>query len=70
MRMKDAIKFGFGFAFGAFVFRLCDAAADKMLDKVLKKRFDEDLEFRLAVKKISPELYVKYRKENKETTAE
>lgn len=64
--MKDAVKFGFGFAAGTYLFKLCAAVADNVLDRYLKKKFDADPEFRLRVKKLSPELYIKYRKEDKD----
>ena len=65
--MKKAIKFGFGFAFGACAFNLCKTFATLIVNKHFRKKFDADPEFRIVVKEISPELYVKYRKEDKET---
>jgi hypothetical protein len=67
MKMKDAIKFGFGAAFGVCLFQMCKALVDKVTEKRFKDKFDTDPEFRLKVKEISPETYVKYRKENKMT---
>ena len=68
--MKEYVKFGFGFALGACLFKLCDKAVSGVVGKLFKKKFDEDPDFRLYVKAVSPELYIKYRKENKTTTAE
>lgn len=62
--MKQAIKFGFGFAFGTFLFKFSKAVVDSVVDKCLAKKFAEDADFRERVKVMSPELYVKYRKEN------
>ena len=57
--MKPAIKFGFGIAFGMWLFEACRTVVD---DRI-RKKFDGDAEFRVQVKKISPTLYVRYRKE-------
>ena len=65
--MKDAIKFGFGFALGAYLFKLCGDVTWGVVEKCFEKKFDEDPEFRVRVKTVSPELYVRYRKENKTT---
>ena len=64
--MKDFVKLGFGFATGAFLFKLCATVANNVADRYLKKRFDADPEFRLRIKKVSQELYIKYRKEDKD----
>lgn len=66
MKMKDAIKFGFGAAFGACLFKLCNAVVDNIVDRYFRKKFEADPEFRVHVKTVSPALYVKYRKESKE----
>ena len=70
MKMKDAVKLGFGFALGAYLFKLCVAAVNVVSDKVVRDKLDADPEFRVRVKTISPELYAKYRKETKDVTAE
>jgi hypothetical protein len=68
--MKEYIKFGFGAAFGVCLFKVCDKAVNLVIEKCFKKKFDEDPEFRLRVKAVSPELYVKYRKETKDIPTE
>lgn len=64
--MKNAIKFGFGVALGVHLFNMCHAAVNFAVDKYISKKFDEDGNFREHVKVMSPELYVKLRKEDKE----
>lgn len=64
--MKKAFKVGFGVALGLYTFDLCKTLVNSVVERCFRKKFDTDLEFRLTVKEISPELYVKYRKENKE----
>lgn len=61
--MKHAIKLGFGVAFGMWLFEACKTVADDCMSK----KFDNDPDFRLNVKEISPTLYARYRKEQKET---
>lgn len=68
--MKNAIKVGFGFAFGVALYKLCDKIACDVIDRCLKKKFDADPEFRVQVKTVSPELYIRYRKESKDATDE
>lgn len=62
--MKKAFKFGFGVSLGVFAFNVCKTLVDMSIKKYFQKKFDEDLEFRLSVKRLSPELYAKYCKEN------
>ena len=69
MKTKDAIKLGFGLAFGVHLFKMCNAISEKIADRYLKKRFDEDGNFRERIRVTSPELYARYRKESKDTTA-
>lgn len=66
MKIKDAIKFGFGAAFGMYLFKLCNAFVDGAVEKSFRKKFEADPEFRIRVKTVSPDLYVKFRKESKE----
>jgi hypothetical protein len=58
--MKNAIKFGFGFALGTCLFKACKTVADDFMSK----KFKQDAEFRLHVKEVSPTLYARYRKDN------
>lgn len=67
MKTKDAVKFGFGFALGTYLFAFTKAVIDFATEKYISKRFDEDGNFRERVKSISPELYAKHRKDNTET---
>ena len=60
--MKQAIKFGFGIAFGMWLFEACKTVVDDRM----KKKFDADPDFRVQVKEVSPTLYIKYRKECKD----
>lgn len=64
--MKQAVKFGFGFALGTYLFGFTKAALDLLIDKRFLKRFNANEKFRERVKVLSPELYAKYRKENKQ----
>lgn len=61
--MKKAIKFGFGFAFGAYLFQLCSGVVNNVSKKHFVKKFNEDEEFR--VKTMSPEMYAKHLKDIK-----
>ena len=64
--MKNAVKFGFGFALGMCLFEMCSDVACGVAEKFFEKKFDEDPEFRVRVKTVSPALYAKYRKEKKD----
>ena len=66
--MKQAIKYGFGVAFGVYLFHLCNSVVNKVIEKSFQNKFDSDPVFRTRIKELSPELYVKYRKEYKEPT--
>lgn len=64
--MKKAIKLGFGFALGAYLFSFAKAGVDFVIDKCFEKRLNKDEGFREHIKVTSPELYAKFRKENKQ----
>lgn len=64
--MKQAIKFGFGFALGTYLFGLSKAVVDLTIDKCFAKKLANDEGFCERVKVMSPKLYAKYRKDNKQ----
>ena len=55
--MKQVIKAGFGFAFGIWLFEACKTVADDYLCK----KWQEDQNVRIGVRKISTTLYERYR---------
>ena len=61
--MKNAIKFGFGFAFGTWLFHFSKKLATAYSDGAFKRRFSRDDTFREFVRIVAPDLYETLMKE-------
>lgn len=60
--MKGAIKFGFGFAFGAYLFSF----SRTFVNVLFERKFDKDAKFRERVKVTSPRAYAELMKKRQE----